>query len=401
MSPKFILGTIFIFAAALFLISCEADSSDVSQLNTNQNNDSSDAVEESAEIEPTEHSSNDSNDDSDPEGPVNLINFDLSYELIDLNTESTQILDAEQVQVQIRELQVEEEIDISSLLLNDGIFPDAEAFGALYRLNPELDINNLEAGATLLTPVVTGNDDLLENIENGNRLLITLDSNLKEEIEIISGQLDELLSEFTTLPSNSFPSNEDEAKTKMEVEQIVSWLKVVRAEIRLKSRTLNPDMLNQIHGEALLLEAIMRDSTQGAIQLTREEIDTISEIHQNMQARMVTFNEAMGPGAIPPKSREVLTRVKILDSATGEEIERLRVYFVSAALFRKKELYAQSFRKLTSPIEQYLPEANYRVWAMTPSSSFNDEDIVTDVVYVKIRKQLDDEPLIIELQLLK
>ncbi len=354
-------------------------------------------------VEPTKDPTPESTDEptiklADSPTSYELNNYDISFELIQPSDETTESLDSTEVQLKVEEVQFEKGDTLSSLLMGVGIFPNAEAYGALYRLNPNLDPETIEPGTTLRVPTFKGSDSLLVRIKEGKRLLISFDTTLKKNLEETIKRINALSPEFSSLPSSSFPTVDDQDTAVMQVEQIVGWLRIVRVEFKLRSRPLNSDMLRQIQGEAELLESIMKNAVEQQEQLTEEDIDLLSKIHENMKVRMATFNEAMGPGDPPSRGREVLVQVRILDPKTGQEVDQIRVYYVSEALYSKRDKYAEHFHKLSSPIEQWLPEADYNIWAQFPSF---DDRIATDVLSVKVRKQSDDQPMIVEVQLLQ
>lgn len=352
-------------------------------------------------FEPTQKPAGEPTSESADASPSDELNkYDISFELIQLSDETTESLDSAEVQIKVEEVQFKKGDTLSSLLMGVGIFPDAEAYGALYRLNPNLDPKTIEPGTILRIPIVKGNDKLLAHIEEGKRLLVNFDTALKKNLEATIKRINSLFSEFSSLPSSSFPTIDGQNTTVMQVEQIVGWLRIVRVEFKLKSHPLNSDTLRQIQGEAELLESIMKKAVEQQEQLTEEDIGLLNEIYENMKVRMTTFNEAMGPGESPPKWREVLVQVRVLDPKTRQEVNQiLRVYFVSLALYSKRDEYAEPFRKLSSPIEQLLPEGNYNIWAT--NLSFGDRIPATEIVLLKVRKQPGDRAMIVELPLLQ
>ena len=262
---------------------------------------------------------------------------------------------------------------LEELLASRGIYPDAEAMGAVYRLNPLLDSTVLAPGTEVVLPKIEGEDLLEQSIDEGFLAAITLDMEAKRHLLETTDTVKALAVDVYALAPPRFA--EVEAPDTLighlsAVEDFLGALSVVTTE---RSRPLNAEMLRQVNGEADLLRGILEERIATGSAFTRADEETIALVAESMQLRADHFQGARGPGEPPPPYPEEEVVVEVL-APDGTPVNQLRVYFVPVALYGQANAWRPS-REFTSPVKERLPVANYRVWAGKP----NDPTPLTDV----------------------
>ena len=262
---------------------------------------------------------------------------------------------------------------LEELLVARKIYPDAEAIGAIYRLNPLLDSVALAPGTELVVPRIDGGDALVRSLGDGFLAAITLDMGAKRQLLETVDTVKTLAVEVYASDPDRFTEVETPEELLRNLSFIEDFLGALSVVVMERSRPLNSEMLRQVNGEAGLLTSILKERIETGLSFTRADEETIGLVAETMRLRSVHFRGTREPGKPPPPYPEEEVVVQVL-AVDGSPVNQLRVYFVPIALYGRPDAVWPS-QELTSPVKVRLPVAAYKVWAGRP----NDPTPLTDV----------------------
>ena len=298
--------------------------------------------------------------------------------LVRLSDSSSRVPEQDEIRLSTALVRVRDGDSIESLLAAHGILPDAESFGAVYTLNPGIDPTSIRPGSDVLLPQAAGGEALAAALREGYLVALTLNVEEKQEllnrIETIEG----LAAGFVQLDADRFGGGAERDRTVGYVTGSLEFLRSVTTIIREQTRPLDPEMLWQLGMEASLLESLLEGPVRGNRVLTTEDKQRIRLVGESMQFRAEHLRRARGDGEPPPGYPMVQVQVKTL-TAGNQEAGGLRIFYTPEALY-DTEVAAKSFAT-TSPVAGFLPEANYRFWAIRP----NESGLASEVLSVRVR----------------
>jgi hypothetical protein len=282
--------------------------------------------------------------------------------------------------------------NIKQLLKANGISPDADAFGLLYDLNPKLDkLDSLAPGTELLLPKVQSGGSA-PALPAGYLLALTVDKKLKDELLTKLDALNSVTASAPRLEVARFNDAEDRRIVLATIADLNQSLEVIANVIAGKVRPVSSEMLNQIKAEVEMLQPTLAGLAQSDRKLSDSDREIIKLVADDLQIKRKTFNEVRDPGQPPTRWAEVQVVVKTLKTDDGSAVTNLTIYYVPEALFGKGD-FQRTFNRLSSPTDQTLPEANYRIWA----ARAGDTRPVTEVKRVEVRKGSGNGPVTVEL----
>ncbi|MEA3211256.1 MAG: hypothetical protein QOE70_4313 [Chthoniobacter sp.] len=254
---------------------------------------------------------------------------------------------------------------IEELLKANGIQPGNDAFALVYELNPDLET---------LRPLPRNVRLVLPRVEGGTReslVTIALDRRLKAELE-------REIAALPDLKSINGPADAD-------LREIYDFLKYLRTIVANGILPVSRETLEQIKAEAALLRRILEKPADLA-----NEQAKITAIRNDFEVRRSAFAESRGP---EPPTRWLDARVVVRTLRDGKELPNLQIYYVPEALFGQKEAVVGQFRQLSSPAQEFLPEANYRLWAGQPDNPAP----LSNAKPVEVRYRAGREPIPVDL----
>jgi hypothetical protein len=250
--------------------------------------------------------------------------------------------------------------DVVELLEKAGIEVDGESLGLVYDLNPDKNIARLPSGSVVNIPVVgTGQ---ASNVPNG-RVRLTRDTSVKQSLSRTAIALKDQLPKLKQIGLKA-----NGKKFRELAETVIDQLELVRLAIAGRRSVLDGHSLQQMALEAEALASTIRDVSRRPI--AKPDIDWLTVLADDMNVRMLSFKEDKSSGDLPGPIHKATVRVRTLrfvqanGASTKIEVAGLRVYYTSEALYSRGS-GVREFAKLTSPSEQQLPEANYRLWVGT------------------------------------
>ena len=306
-------------------------------------------------------------------------NADLAVVLVNERDQTSTPLESGQVLFETRATRVEADDTIDGLLRDYGLFPDAEAYGAVYRLNPGLTSLSAAGEEDLLLPRVVGDDDVLGSLAEGSLIAVTLDVTMKLQLREQAATLRTMFADLTM-------DSEAAGAVRASVDAIVAF----DAVIRERSLPLNADILSQVTTGAEVLESLLSSSQVGT-ELDAADRATLLELAEDLPLLADNLAAARVPGEPPRPYPEVEVVVKVV-GVDGTEVSNLRVYHVWRAYYGK-EAYYKTFADLTSPSAGRLLVANYRIWAAAPGNLAP----VTEVLRLDVRVPAGGGPVNVKL----
>jgi hypothetical protein len=184
----------------------------------------------------------------------------LAFELVRTDDKIRLPLDEEIPGLATNTVLLETGDSLRALLLQRGIMPDADAYGVIYMMNPDLDPKNLRPGSQVRLPWIDGGNSVKNALERGHLVSITMDSGLKRDVRDSAGRVNSSYASFAELPDARYPNESAAFETRNRADHLNQWLNTVRVRIEEKSRPLNQEMLMQIQGETQLFESIITSS---------------------------------------------------------------------------------------------------------------------------------------------
>jgi hypothetical protein len=281
---------------------------------------------------------------------------------------------------------------LENLLRTNGIYADAEAFGAVYALNPSLDPTALHPGLELFLPYVRGEKHLQEALNDRYLVALTLDVGLKRRLLAQAEDLRGLADDFAALEPHRFRHRDVHAELLMVVRRSLDFMGALSIIIRERSRPFSSEMLWQTSSEAQLLASILSDILTTGRVVTRHDEETIGLIAENMQLRSTNLKGIRGPGEPPQRFPQVSVSVKTLKTQDRGEVHGLRVYYAPRALYGR-DGSQQPFLTVSSPTTKWLPIANYRLWVGKPG----DPKPLSEVLDIEVRKPPKGDSMLVEL----
>ena len=256
--------------------------------------------------------------------------------------------------------------DAYSLLSGNGIVPDNEAFAVLYDLNPAIvDVKAIHPGSTVVVPKVSGGPQLQHKLQSGYLVLLSVDPDLRSDLNQSIEQLQGNVQSFAALPANRFAGNNGQT-TKRQVSDLTNWYaQIRRSYLRRTGPPLRRTTLREISDEATRLNSLVTQAIGGSGQLDSADQEQIAAIFQDVESEMREYGETLGNEA--PKAEPLLRVTVTIKGDNPNVIATLRVYYTFNGTFRdppsNPPVTSYSFEKLGSGVSEVFPIKNYRMWA--------------------------------------
>jgi len=261
---------------------------------------------------------------------------------------------------------VTEDANVYTLLIRDGIAPDAEAFAVLYDLNPELrDSKTLKIGSNVSLPRVSGSPELLQKVRSGYLVLLSVDPDIRSELNRSVDEMQGTAQSFADLPADRFePGTMESAKNKIAV--LAKWYaQIKKSYLRRTGPPIRRATLLEIRDEAAILNSLLRQTVIGNRQFTSTDQEQLAAIYQDVQSEMVKYGEVLANEA--PKAEALIKVIVTIRGGDTKLIDALRVYYTFNGVFRdppsNPPVTSYSFKELGSGRSELLPVKNYKVWA--------------------------------------
>ncbi|WP_437336356.1 hypothetical protein [Sorangium sp. So ce394] len=272
-------------------------------------------------------------------------------------------LDARAVKIGATRTVLANDEDLLAVLEKAGIQPDGESLGLLYELNSAQLTSTLPKGFAIVLPTVDAADGATP-LPSG-RLRLTRATPVKKRIEdnaVLLQQHAALVER--QLPKLKAPASKDmrrAARFRELTGPLVDQFDLIRLAVLSRRLALNTEALEQIALASDRFVSLLRDIRRRG--LNSADLDWLKTLADDMGVWMLAFKETKAPGELPDRSRLVNVRVRTVRMSGGAKVEvpGLRVHYAPEAL-ASQGIGVRQFARLTSPAEQPLPEANYRIW---------------------------------------
>ena len=280
---------------------------------------------------------------------------------------------------------------IEALLRANGIFPDTDAYGLVYDLNPGVtSFDQVAAGTSLSLPkVVATNGGALPA---GSLFSLAVEASLKRELAAKITAANQAAAAAPAASADRFKSAADRTETLALINSIKTSLGVIHNVIRGKVRPLSGELLSQVSEEAEIFRVALANLTQPGLELTACDRENLTLIDKDLLVKRRTLTDVRDPAGAPARWLEARVVVRTLRSGDGAAVPNLRIYYVAEALYGKRGL-EKSFDQVSSPSERTIPEANYRIWAGRPG----DTTPVTEVKRLEVRRSASGNPISVDL----
>lgn len=251
---------------------------------------------------------------------------------------------------------------INKLLRNNNIWPDVEAFGIVYALNPEIkNLQKLEVDQ-LNIPKIKGGEDLQKLLDRRDAVVfLTVDKQVKiqfsEEVKALSATIERI----KNLPDQDFVDTNTKTNILNSLTIVFNALKGINTRIIQRvGRFIPTEVIKQLSVQAHLLNTDLIPAILPQVKIGKLELEEVTEVREDIEIKRRAFSEAAGGGEVPSRYPDVSVVVRTLRD--GKEIPGLRISYVAKAL-KNKPQEVLSFGELSSPASGLLPEGNYCFWA--------------------------------------
>jgi hypothetical protein len=269
---------------------------------------------------------------------------------------------------------------ISGLLRRNGIFPNSDAMGVVYSLNPDLtQLSPLPEKLSIVLPGLKRTDEVNKALKEDFLASLTMDQKLKDDLIATWKSLQPLVMQISAFGAERFSQAEDKDRVTTALQNTTESLHDMTIVLRENNRPLSHEILSQTYNDAAVLLSIVQQAAQPGQKLGPEDQNRIFLIASDMELKVRNLNEARGPNDSPPRWRDTRVIVDVLENQ--KPVPGLRVYYVPEAL-EGQSVFVRQFSVLSSPAEQVLPEADYMIWA----ANENDTTSTTAHVPVPVRK---------------
>lgn len=278
--------------------------------------------------------------------------------------------------------------NIFKLLKTNGIYPDSDAFALVYDLNPSLTkLDPLDSGTTLTLPKIKGNDKLYQALKNGYSVMLTLDAELKLQLNNLIDDIKKILKNF----SYSSIKNKHIVRS---IKESSEWFEYINKTIaRRTARPIRKVTLIQILYEAESFRNILRQFKNSAKMNVNNERQTLA-INEDLGEWVKLWDQTMA-GAVMPAESQFNVVVNIYGKA-GDDTKSLRIYYVVRGNFREPPVRSSSFNGLGSGSSAVLPIKNYKIWAARDGDPGNP---LTPVKDLEVRQPSSGNTIVVELSL--
>jgi hypothetical protein len=294
------------------------------------------------------------------------------------------------LQVTFQSVTVREDThSIQDLLEQSHIWPNADAFGLLYALNPDMQTEGpLRPGDKLRVPTIDPLSETAKAASDDFWVKLRYDDRLIGEIVAARTRIAMLAAEIATLPAARLSNPEVTGGC---VSDGAKDFSAIASALQRRDRPFDHEMLFQVRGdENVLSEIFQRTLAAGDLRMPVADEETICGVAKDLRLKEETFGTGRRAAVgITEKFPTVRVVVHTINVATGNQVSGLTVHYVPQALKDRPE-YEKSLGGLTSPMTERIPEADYYFWATRQSAA------VTEYKKCSVREE-DNKPYVCDL----
>ncbi len=334
---------------------------------------------------------------------------DVNVQLRSPRKDSVRVFSA--VTVRTQQIAVAAGTSLDDELSRRGIHPDAEAYAAVYQLNPTLRGPRPDTAAELLIPVLDRPHELSILVSSGYEAYLTTDFGLKQRIATRIRALPKLESALAEVPEQRFGGGAEKAEIRTAVGDVRQMMVAAGLIIQGRTRPLSHELLVELDGELTITDAVITRLTGPSNQslspgdreaLLAASAQATSRSNYWIETHGTTANSLLNP--FPTGEVHIYVCSATVTSTQpnnqpdtpcrgATSTAGLRVHCRDVAGYYG-HLPPNSFPDL-SPVERELDVGNFFMWATRPLES----NVATDVVRVEVRS--GEHPLRVELVLRK
>jgi hypothetical protein len=168
------------------------------------------------------------------------------------------------------------------------------------------------------------------------------------------------------LDPSTFNSEQERQDAITSIREIIRSLVFLQRQVQTGALAFREEVLTQLNGTAAVMVTILQSLDGTHPQLSKVDQHTVTLVAKDLKLKMSNVNELRGLPAPEQIARYPQFPVTVKTIAIGgREESRLTIYYVPQALYgtSQERINTRSFRQLSSPSKQELPEADYYLWA--------------------------------------
>jgi hypothetical protein len=293
------------------------------------------------------------------------------------------------LELKVVTITVKSDDSVKQLLAANHVYPDTEAFGLVYDLNPGLaNVSLIKDGQQLTLPRIERRDSQ-PVLPSGQLVALTVDSGLKSQLEARFETLDNTTTTITRFGVERFTDAGERSSVIRSLRSINDSLAAIVSVTKGKILPIHNEVLKQVNDEVESLQLALDGIIQTQRKPTAEELDLIKLIDEDLTIKTRNLNDVRGPNEAAARG-DLLVKVKV--NAVGQDgkpVPNLRVYYVPMAIPKR----IAEFNTLQFPAEHYMPIGNYVIWAGRPGQQAK-EAAVSELKNLAVRKSSDSDLLV-------
>ena len=278
---------------------------------------------------------------------------------------------------------------VKELLLSSHLYPDSDAFGLTYALNPDLR-DALQPGEKVRIIQIPSTPDNRSAISDGFLFKIRYDDRIVRDLISSRESLGRLPGAVSALAPGSFADSGLRQPTLDCLSSISVDFGHIADYLEDRGQLTNHEMLSQTHGDVELLLRKLGRITTGEGTLTEAEESAICLVANDLKTKLHGFESARRGATTFLRWPEARVLVNTFGAITQKPVPMLRIHYVAQAL-QNDPGQVKQFPGLSSPAELRLPEADYVFWV----TKDGDASALSDRVPVSVRRTEDAKPLIV------
>ena len=247
--------------------------------------------------------------------------------------------------------------NLSALLQENGIRPDVNAFGLVHDLNPDLaDHDELKPGQILTIPKIQLPDGATPSKSFAVLSGLELRRAFRDRLDSLTARLGQ--------PDQPVPVSFNPDFNVVQLRTAISEVAGVLKEYRRQEFQLTNEVLTQVNVESEFLLNL----TKPGFRPTLTDLATVNHLKSDNLVRTTALREG--------KSGSTTLRVKTLIKGTEKEGGGYSIHHVPIFLY-PLQIHHKRFGRLSSPTEERLVIATYKIWAEKDGKIRSDETIVS------------------------
>jgi len=278
---------------------------------------------------------------------------------------------------------------IRELLLRSHLYPDSDAIGLMYALNPDLR-DPLQPGTNVRNIQIALTPEAAKALSDGFLFKIYYDDKIIAALTSSRGKVLKLTAAISSLAPERFAEPSLRQTTLDCVSSISADFDRIADFLEDRHQPTNHEMLSQVLGDVeLLLRSLGRITTEAGT-VTADDKNATCVVANDLKIKEQGFEGATMGTSTFLRWPEAHVLVNTVDSVTHRPLSMLTIQYAPAAL-QNDLTWVKSVFAPSSPTELELPEADYVFWVTKDGGG----SPASNRMPASVRKTQDSKPVIV------